>query len=197
MKKITLLFLSTLFGLSLSAKKIYWPLEIIAGKADLIVTGKIIDIQENTYTFKINETIKGTAGLMISVEKFNEWTCDIRFAKHQVGQALILFLQKSDGHWIIIDGGNGEIPIINQQIKLMNPTAYTKGIGNPVFSLTAFKNGIRLFCLYFQLIQKGREGTRASFSFRPLVSDDKILSFKLNSPFTSWLATQLKKYEQA
>lgn len=196
MKKITLLFLSTLFGLSLSAKKTHWSLEIIAGKADLIVTGKIIDIQENTYTFKINETIKGTTGLMISVEKFNEWTCDIRFAKHQVGQALILFLQKSAGHWTIIDGGNGEIPIINQQIKLMNPTAYTKATGNPVFSLTTFKTGIRLFCQYFQLIQKGGEGARASFSFRPLVSDDKILSFKLNSPFTSWLATQLKKYEQ-
>ncbi|MBL0884223.1 MAG: hypothetical protein IBJ16_12920 [Chitinophagaceae bacterium] len=196
MKKITLLFLSTLFSLSLSAKKIYWPLEIIVGKADLIVTGKISDIQENTYTFKVSETIKGTAGLMISVEKFNEWTCDIRFAKHQVGQALILFLQKSAGHWTIIDGGNGEIPIINQQIKLMNPTAYTKAIGNPVFSLTAFKTGIRLFCQYFQLIQKGGEGPRASFSFRPLVSNDKILSFKFNNPFTSWLSTQLKKYEQ-
>lgn len=196
MKKVILLFLAVLFGVSLSAKKIYLPLEIIAGKADLIVTGKIIDIQKNTYTFKIDETIKGETGRMITVEKFNEWTCDIRFAKHQIGQALILFLQKSAGYWTIIDGGNGEIPIVNQQIKLMNPTAYTVANPNPTFSLTAFKNGIRLFCQYFQLIQKGENLYRSSFSFRTLVSNEKVLSFKSNSPFSAWLATQIKKYDQ-
>lgn len=172
------------------------PLEIIAGKADLIVIGKIIDVQEKTYTFKITETLKGSLGSLITVEKFEEWTCDIRFAKHKVGQALFLFLQKGTGHWKIIDGSNGEIPIVNQQIKLMNPTVYTIANPNPTFSLTAFKNGIRLFCQYFKLIQKEENIYRSSYSFRRLVSNDKILSFKLNSPFSAWLVTQIKKYDQ-
>jgi hypothetical protein len=196
MKKTILLFLSVLFCVSLSTKKMHLPLEIIAGKADLIVMGRIIDIQEKTYTFKITETMKGSSGINITVEKFLEWTCDIRFAKHKVGQELFLFLQKNAGNWMIIDGGNGEIPIINQQIKLMNPTVYTAANPNPTYSLTTFKNGIRLFCQYFQLIQKGENIYRSSFSFKTLVSNDKVASFKLASPFSSWLAMQMKKYDQ-
>lgn len=196
MKKIVVFFFFVVSCLSLDAKKIDLPLEIIAGKADLIVIGRISSIQENTYSFKINEIVKGTTGSSITVEKFEEWECDIRFARHKVGQALFLFLQKGSSNWTIINGSNGEIPIINQQIKLLNPTAYTRANPNPVFSLTIFKTGIRLFCQYFQLIQKGGGDSRASFSFRTLVSSDKILSFKLNSQFSSWLATQIKKYDQ-
>lgn len=196
MKKMILLFLSVLCSFGLYAKKTHLPLEIIAGKADLIVTGKIMEVQEKSYIFKITEALKGSAGGLISVEKFEEWTCDIRFAKHKIGQTLFLFLQKGAVNWTIIDGGNGELPIINQQIKLMNPTAYSAANPTPTFPITAFKNGIRLFCQYFELIQKRGEGIRFSYAFRSLVSSDKILSFKLNSPFSAWLATQIKKYDQ-
>jgi hypothetical protein len=195
MKKWGLFFLFYFLIFSVNAKKLHYPLEIIAGKADLIVTGRIIEVQENTYTFKVSETIKGAAGMIITVEKFEEWSCDIRFAKHQKGQELFLFLQKNKNNWIIIDGGNGEIPIMNQKIKLTNPTAYSVSNPNPVFSLASFKTGIRLFCQYFQLIQKGKDNTRFSYSFRTMVSHEKISSFKLNSPFSNWLANQMKKYE--
>jgi hypothetical protein len=74
--------LSILLILSISvnsyAKKMYYPLEVVACMADLIVYGEIESVGKSSYELKIQETIKGQVFDVIKVQMFDEWVCDVR-----------------------------------------------------------------------------------------------------------------------
>lgn len=107
------LFLLSLIGY---AKKFDYPIEVVAGMADLIVVGEIEGVHSGSYYFKISSTIKGKELESIKVQMFKEWKCDTRMKKPEVGQKLFLFLIKKIGSYEIINGSTGEIFIKDDRI---------------------------------------------------------------------------------
>lgn len=94
------------------------PIEVVIGTADLIVVGKIAAVQNNTYSFNIAQTVKGKTTGTITVQMFQEWTCDTRYTKPYIGEELCLFLKRgaANNYWTIINGSTGEKPIVNDTI---------------------------------------------------------------------------------
>src|SRR5687768_8237189 len=69
------------------AKKMNYPFEVIIGMADLVVSGEIASVSGVTsYIFIIDQTVKGKSDLKIKVNMFQNWACDIRQNKAEVGQ---------------------------------------------------------------------------------------------------------------
>jgi hypothetical protein len=188
-----LLILSTLTS---EAKKIIYPIEIVAGTADIIVLGQIEKVKGNTYTFNISETLKGKIYETITVEQFNEWTCDNRFGKAHKGQQLCLFLKKGQTAWSIINGSTGERLISNDSITLGGYEEY-KHVDYQFtpyrLSLTELKNGIRDFCKCYEFVGN-YEVFGDKHSFRQLCNDQQISIFKTSSTFAAWLNDKMINY---
>ncbi len=104
--------------MTLFAKKENLPIELLALQADIIAVGEIVEVGIKTYSFKINEYIKGSSDTIIVVQQFEEWICDKRYAEAEKGQELILFLRKSENKYLLINASTGEIPILDQNITL-------------------------------------------------------------------------------
>ncbi|WP_324678084.1 hypothetical protein [Hymenobacter sp. GOD-10R] len=111
--KLSLLSLLLAVSPFASAKKLELPIEVIASQADYIFIGEIASVQASTYQFYVAEYIKGGGSSSLTVQPFEEWTCDVRYAKVAKGQRLVLFLQKNKGMLELINGSSGELPIIN------------------------------------------------------------------------------------
>jgi hypothetical protein len=141
MKRVLILLLVVTSALSVNAKKGYMRLEDMVFTADLIVTGEIVKVNNNTYKFKINQALKGTETGTITVTKFKEWTCDNRYQKCVVGEKLCLFLEKGAAGWSIIDGGHGEKPIIKNVIA-PDWVYYKSPTGERTMAITDFTKTI-------------------------------------------------------
>jgi hypothetical protein len=194
--KHTFIFLAIFFLLiKAEAKKIEFPIQVIAGSADLIVIGEIDAVTDNSYTFKISETLKGQSYGLITINMFEEWTCDVRFDKPKKGQKLCLFLKKEFSNWEIINGSNGELPILNNSIILKNEQyEYVRDKFIPyTISLIEFKIGIKTFCKCYKFI--GKYASIEKGYFVKISDDDKIDNFKLISNFSAWLIKNMIKYK--
>jgi len=115
MKKSLIIFLF-LLSLVSYAKKFVYPIEVVAGMADLIVVGEIERVHSDFYNFKIKNTIKGEEQETINVHIFKEWKCDTHMKKTAVGQKLFLFLNKKINSYEIINGSTGELFIEDNRI---------------------------------------------------------------------------------
>jgi hypothetical protein len=197
MKKIIVLLFITLFISKAEAKKITYPIEVIAGSADLIVIGEIDSVKLDSYTFVITETLKGNIFTSISVEMFEEWECDQRFAKPEKGQKLCLFLKKGLTNWEIINGSSGELQIKNDKITLGRHEEY-KRIDHKFtpyeLPFEEFKNGIIEFCKCFRFIGEYRFGDKNGH-FEQIGSEKQISELKNMSKFSSWLLRKMEKYQ--
>ena len=195
--KQTIVFLFIAFFIpKVEAKKMVYPIEVMAGNAVLIVVGEIDTVKGNLYTFNISETLKGNLYYSISVEMFEEWECDKRFAKPEKGQKLCLFLKKGLTNWEIINGSTGELVISNSIITLGGYEEY-KHIAYKFtpykLSLEEFKNGIKEFCKCFIFIGEYSFRDEKAF-FRQVVADKQISEFKNISIFSSWLWEKMSKH---
>ncbi|RZK41102.1 MAG: hypothetical protein EOO90_12875 [Pedobacter sp.] len=196
--KHTILFLALFFSIiKVEAKKLEFPIEVIAGSADLIVIGEIDAVKDNSYTFKIFETLKGQSYESIAVNMFKEWTCDIRFDKPKKGQKLFLFLKKKLSNWEIINGSSGELPILNNSITLKNEQyEYVRDKFTPyTISLVDFKIGIKSFCNCYKFV--GSYASIEKWYFSQICEDDKINKFKLINNFSAWLNKKMMRYQLA
>jgi len=194
--KHRILFLAIFFSLiKAEAKKLEFPIEIITGSADLIVIGEIDAVKDNSYTFKIFETLKGQSYGSITVNMFKEWTCDVRFDKAKKGQKLCLFLKKEFSNWEIINGSNGELPILNNSIILKHEEyEHVRNQFTPyTISLFDFKIGIKTFCKCYKFIGKYASVEKGYFS--RIGDDDKINKFKLINNFSAWLNKKMMRYQ--
>ena len=182
MKLFAILFclLTSVFS---HAKRDIYPFEKVAGLSDLIVVGFIEEVDLNTYTFKITETLKGDVHASIRVEKFVETEFDIRYASHEKGQKLCLFLKKGLLSWSIINGSTGERPILDQTIYL--------GIdGNYKLPLTEFSKVIHKFNdIYDPKVEVTAYNERVSFIQK--CSDEELRNFKSEGKFSHWLCNQI------
>jgi len=197
MKK-NLIFLFFIFSsLQVSAKKMMLPLSIIAGSADLIVIGEIDVVRNNTYRFKISETIKGQTYKTIIVKMFEEWTCDNRFEKAEKGQKLFLFLKKGQNNWDLINGSSGELFISKTTIYLGGEDSI-KIVNNKItrndMSLTTFTNTIRDFCKCFTFIGDGDYRSKTPQYFLQIGSDRQISILEKRSQFSTKLFEEIKGY---
>lgn len=84
--------------------------------ADKIVYGQIIAVDSTTFTLKIEGSITGDTGVL-TIEKFEDWTCGMRWTKYRLKQTGLFFLKKYNGRLDVMGGGNeGELPIFKNEI---------------------------------------------------------------------------------
>ena len=196
MKQILLLTIFIICNLTVMGKKIIYPIEIVAGTADLIVIGKIIQVNKTTYNFRIEETIKGQRKEMILVNQHIDWECDTRQSKYASGQRLFLFLSKGKKVWTLINGTTGEIPIINGELTLMyEEYKHIKYKYNPYrLSLVEFRDGMIGFTNCFKFKGEYDELSFEKETFIQLCNDRKAAIFWKTSKFTVWLHKKMKNY---
>jgi hypothetical protein len=107
-----------LFLLTSATKAYYIPLPLYSMvlKAEKIVSGEIISLDSMTFTIKIENSLTGEKG-MLTIEKFNDWTCAQRWTEYRIGQKMFLFLITHEGRLVTMSGGNeGELPMIRDSI---------------------------------------------------------------------------------
>lgn len=196
--KRTIIFLFLLFFVSkVEAKKLNYPIEVIAGSAELIVLGEIEMVKGDIYIFNISETLKGEPINSVSVEMFKEWECDKRFVKPQKGQKLCLFLRRGLKGWKIINGSSGELIISNNMITLGSYEEFKHRDSQFTpyqLPLEEFRNGIVKFCKCFEFIGEYGFGNEKAH-FKQIASDKQISKFKESSDFSSWILEKMKKYQ--
>lgn len=136
MKTLVSLILFFSFTKDIDVDKQTLSYAIVTSKSDLIVEGKINEIFDGKYNFTVQDYLKGNSPEIIKVNKWKEWICDSRQIKHEIGQNLILFLQKNNkGEYNIINGSTGELIINNdgnilrdKYQKLPNQTTIKEGV---------------------------------------------------------------------
>lgn len=197
MKQTILLLFIIFLSLKVDAKKMDFPLEVLTGSADIIVIGEIYGIKNNSYTFKITETLKGQVYKIISVNMFEEWTCDFRFDKPKIGQKLCLFLKKKFSSWVIINGSAGELFISGNLIYLGGEDSIilvNNKITRNSISLVQFKNAISDFCKCYQFIGEFDYFRAKPQYFIQTCSDLQISTLKSRSKFSVWLFNKMERY---
>lgn len=188
---ITIFFVITYFDIF--SRKLFVPIEVIAGSAQLIVTGNIEEVKSSTYIFRIEHLVKGSVKTQtIEVQKFKEWTCDIRFAGHTVGQKLFLFLNKDKKQWYLIDGGPSERPIINDSITIQEEQFHIKGEYHPwKIKYSEFLEAIKSFSNQYKY--KGvYELFKCTCTFIRIPTEERNLIF-IKTPFALYLQSRMNK----
>lgn len=187
---IVFIFCSTV----VQAKKANYPFEALVGMADMIVTGQISNVLgDSCYVFVVDETVKGETKKEIIVKVFTNWSCDIRWKKPEVGQKLFLFLLKKTNSYEPINGSDGEIFIVENNLRLFNSfnpliSRHFNEANSPKLDdvLISVKN---FMACYSFTRTKG-----SSFIFTPVKKDDEIISFKKVNSFSIWLFDRVKEY---
>lgn len=123
MRKLLLIqctvLLSTLFVLPAYCWGEYDPAYFgdLALSADLIATGEIVELRDETYVFKIDDVLVGKRRDTIEVARFRNWPCAWRWAKYEVGERLLIFVQERDGKLDTIGAAcEGECPIVKNDV---------------------------------------------------------------------------------
>ena len=188
---ILLFFLLAMSTITYSKKNIL-PIEIVAIQADKIVIGEIISVKNNSYNLKVTENIKGGNESLIIVQKFEEWTCDIRYAEVEIGQKLFLFLKNIENKFEIINGSTGEIPIINNRITLQNEEyKHIKYESHPYsIDLMEFKTGIIKFINCFAM--SGKSDTYYPDSLLQKCNDEEFKLLYFTNKFCGWICFKVK-----
>lgn len=88
------------------------PFWMKAATADVVVAGIIIKVEDNSFNLIVDEWVIGTPegedGDIITVEKFKDWTCAVRWEPYGIGQRVMLFLDKQEDGTLKIMGAGGE-----------------------------------------------------------------------------------------
>ena len=172
---------------SAEAKKMYYPLEVVIGLADLIVTGQIANISTDSYTFNIDQTVKGFSNKQIKVKMFKEWECDTRVKKVEIGQKLFLFLKgNSIGSYDIINGSTGEIFILDNEIHGFTNYEKTTKLDHVIIAIKNF-----ISCYLFT--DKEYSPLRRN-AFRQIKKSQDIFALGNANAFSSWLFGNMKYY---
>ena len=183
-----ILFVAVLLAISTNsyAKKLYYPLEVVAEMADIIVVGEIKSVSQGSYQFNITKTVKGKETGLIKVQMFKEWTCDHRMKKAETGQKLFLFLNKKGGKYEIINGSTGEMFIEDDKVL--------RTINGDKPTVDELANSIKYFVKGFKLKSKDYEPFDETV-FIQLLPDNEIEKFAKESILTQWFFDKMKDYK--
>ena len=84
----------------------------LAARAERVIAGTITAVQEKTFDLTVERDLLG-GGIVghLRLERFNDWTCAMRWDEYQAGQRVVLFLignramgAGDEGDWPIVDG---------------------------------------------------------------------------------------------
>lgn len=195
MKQIITVLFIILLASKAEAKKMVYPIEIVAGIAELIVVGEINSVKGNTYIFDIGETLKGKQYKSITVKMFEQWTCDTRFGEPKKGQKLCLFLKRGMTNWQIINGSTGELLISNNAITLGDEEYKHVDYKYTPYriSVEEFKIGLREFSKSYRFV--GEYDFRDEKAHFEQIGDEKQISkLKNTNKFSAWLYKKMIKY---
>ncbi len=167
---------------------------MVTAFSNLIVVGKINSITPNFYQFEISETIKGAPRKNVTVIKFEEWTCDIRFGRHVIGQQLLLFLIKNGPYYEIVNGSTGEIPIKFNAITFKYESFNENKFIPYKMSLRDCIDGLLFFNQCFRMTGKYND-FRKDLSFRQICYETNLTQTIRVSNFKEWLISKMSKYE--
>ena len=187
MKKMKLIFLLVLFTQvgNVYGKKLTYPIEVVAGMADLIVTGEIEKVHSHTYVFKIAQTIKGKSHQRITVHMFKEWTCDRRIRKPEVGQKLFLFLNKKIFSYESINGSTGEMFIDEDRV--------VGDIDGSRPTIAELSDALQIFVSCYTLKGKKYHSSKGTI-FIQNKSDDEIGKLYSTSVLVQYFFDKMKQY---
>lgn len=171
----------------LSAKKFHYPFEILIGKADLIVTGHIVEVHDTTYKFCVSKILKGElVSDTLSIIAHKAWLCDPVLLAPTKKQIYCLMLKPSNNCWKILNGSTGELPVVEGKITLK----YEYENGRPYrVSLDEFEPVIRHFSECYKFVgifEKLNQKPR----FECICEKIEILN-----PFAEWLYKQINQHE--
>lgn len=137
----------------------YSPLKIsqLIDQSDIIGNGEIIQIKEKQITVKFQVFVKGkTKNRILNINKFENWTCAMRWTNYKVGQKEMMFLKLIENKKLIIlgAGNEGEMPIYNNFLYYKAPYGCLDKDANQykvdgqklcgfAFKISEVENGIR------------------------------------------------------
>ena len=174
------------FSLNSCAKKLIYPIEVVAGMADLIVVGEIDSVISGSYKFKISNTLKGQSMKLIEVQMFKEWKCDGRIKKAEKGQELFLFLIRNAGKYEIINGSTGEM-FIDKGKVLRTFNKFQPTTEELALALQAFTNSFEF---------KGKDYKPFGENvFVQLKTDEEIKELSEKNQLTNWFFDRVKEYK--
>ncbi len=116
--RLTALLITFILFFTSEAKKFIIPFEVLLFQAEEIVTGEVVEVHSHYYTFQISQSVYKTKKQVIKVQHFKEWLCDKRIEKLEVGQKLLLILEKKASKYAPLNASSGEIFIINDKISV-------------------------------------------------------------------------------
>jgi hypothetical protein len=94
------------------------PIDFISliHRADKIVSGKIICVDESVFELQVNKSLN-SKNEVLTINKFEDWICSIRWSQYFVGQKIMVFLNENDKGLSPIGAGNeGELPIFDDKV---------------------------------------------------------------------------------
>ena len=130
MKKLILLLILLLTS-TIKADYISPSLNELILKADKILYGEIVCVDESVIEVSVYNSINHNSK-SITIIKFKEWNCGMRWMEYEVGDTSLFFLNLKNGRYRSMGGGNeGEVPIHNDKIYVHASTISTMGfVGN-------------------------------------------------------------------
>ncbi|AUC77086.1 hypothetical protein [Olleya sp. Bg11-27] len=151
--------------------------------SELIVEGNIKSLSDSSFEFLVTDFIKGNEKMVIKVKKWREWQCDMRHAKYELGQRLILILTRNeDGIYEAMNGSTGEL-IINkdESIERYSYRALPK--------LPITKEGIKMIITAINFEGDMYTYSEEKYKFTILVSKSEFERLRNNNEFF-YLATR-------
>jgi hypothetical protein len=121
-RKLIPFFLLTVISGHVQAFYMRIFLDELIGNSDLIITGKIIEVSERNFNFKIDQVVKGDVeDESLTIMKFMDWTCAKRWIPYEIDQELLLFIRihrvpDTTIYTIRGAGDEGEMPIQDQNV---------------------------------------------------------------------------------
>ena len=175
MKTLIVLLFFTSISSATDLDKMILPYSIVTSKSNIIVEGTINKLHADKYDLLVVDFIKGNESKTISVNKWDEWQCDTRQIKYEIGQKLILFLKKNDkGEYDIINGSTGEL-IINNDDSILR-YEYQELPKKPIV-----KEGIKMLIKSISYTDNLYSNDKHKFEI--LVSQSEFEKFKTQNEF--------------
>lgn len=199
-------------GIPVDAKYVPPKFFELAGASDLIVTGKIIELRENTFLLLIEKIVAGEyLGKTIEITKFQDWPCASRWKPYAINQREIAFL------WRVPDKNKDEYPAplallsagAEGEWEIIGKSVYSLGFRVPGFdaseetehpgqelNIDVLMDAIKGFRKCFSVIYK----TDSEDPWNPMIgvkcSGEEILAYKDKSVVHQYLAETALEFKR-
>ena len=89
----------------------------LIGMADSVVVGTIMDVREQTFILRVQETLLGDERTKLELLQFQDWACAWRWAPYRAEQTILAFLKSENGKLHLIGhGAESELHIVGDDV---------------------------------------------------------------------------------